>query len=63
MLLCLHHNINLNTEEKWTKMLKINKVKNISFPNLTQMLKYIFCLPGTSVQVEKVFFYCLCIAN
>ena len=46
---------NLHCEEKWIQLFKNFKDQNISIPNLSRVMEYIFCLPGTSTPVERVF--------
>jgi hypothetical protein len=46
---------NLSCEEKWIQLLSHFNDQNISVPNLGRVVDYIFCLPGTSATVERVF--------
>ena len=42
-------------EEKWVKVFCHFKHQNISVGNLRKVMKYIFCLPGTSTFAERTF--------
>jgi hypothetical protein len=45
----------LSCKEKWIQLFNHFKDQNISVPNLGRVLEYIFCLPGASASVERVF--------
>jgi hypothetical protein len=45
----------LSCKEKWIQLFNHFKDQNISVPNLGRVVEYIFCLPGTSAPVERVF--------
>ncbi|GBM94762.1 hypothetical protein AVEN_14298-1 [Araneus ventricosus] len=41
--------------EKWLRLFGHFKENHIAAPNLTKIVEYAFCLPGTSAPVETVF--------
>lgn len=43
------------SEDKWVELFRSFKQQNISVTNLGFLIEYIFCLPGTSAPVERVF--------
>ncbi|GBO41411.1 hypothetical protein AVEN_244690-1 [Araneus ventricosus] len=45
----------ISSEEKWLMLFGHFKENYIAAPNLIKMVKYAFCLPGTSKPVERVF--------
>ncbi|GBM21223.1 hypothetical protein AVEN_265822-1 [Araneus ventricosus] len=45
----------ISSEEKWLRLFGHFKENHIAAPNLIKIVKYAFCLPGTSAPVEKVF--------
>jgi len=47
--------IKILSEEKWVHIFCNFKEKMMSIPNLKLILQYIFCLPGTSTRVIKIF--------
>ncbi|GBN00285.1 hypothetical protein AVEN_141830-1 [Araneus ventricosus] len=47
----------ISSEEKWLRLFGHFKKNHISAPNLIKMVKYAFCLSGTSASVERVFFF------
>lgn len=44
-----------SSEEKWMELLSSFKQQNIAMSNLGMVVEYVFCLPGTSAPVERVF--------
>lgn len=45
----------ISSEEKWLRLFAHFKNKHITVINLTKIVEYAFCLPGTSAPVERVF--------
>ncbi|GBL67895.1 hypothetical protein AVEN_199502-1 [Araneus ventricosus] len=43
------------SEEKWLRLFGHFKENHIAAPNLIKIVKFAFCLPGTSAPVERVF--------
>lgn len=46
---------NTSSEEKWIQLFKHFSDKNISLNNLQKIVEFIFCLPGTSAPIERLF--------
>lgn len=46
---------NLNCQDKWVQLFRHFKNRNISVDNLSRVVEYIFCLPGSSAPVERAF--------
>lgn len=44
-----------SSEEKWIQLFKNFSDKNISINNLQKIVEFIFCLPGTSASIERLF--------
>ncbi|GBM98839.1 hypothetical protein AVEN_188101-1 [Araneus ventricosus] len=44
----------ISVEEKWLRLFGHFKENHIAAPNLIKIVKYAFCLPGTSAPVERV---------
>ena len=42
-------------DQKWVQIFKKSEEKDIGIPNFQKLIKFIFCLPGTSAPVEKIF--------
>ncbi|GBM58665.1 hypothetical protein AVEN_245129-1, partial [Araneus ventricosus] len=47
----------ISREEKWLRLFGHFKENHIAAPNLIKIVKYAFCLPGTSAPIERVFFF------
>jgi len=47
--------IKVTSEEKWVQLFCHFKEKDILAPNIKLILQYIFCMPGTSAPVERIF--------
>lgn len=44
-----------STEERWVEIFKHFDAQNVPFRELSQIIEYILCLPGTSAPVERIF--------
>ena len=42
-------------KQKWVQIFKKFEEKDIRIPNFQKLIEFIFCLPGTSVPVERIF--------
>ncbi|GBM29679.1 hypothetical protein AVEN_203590-1 [Araneus ventricosus] len=45
----------ISSEEKWLRLFGHFKENHLATSNLIKIVKYAFCLPGTSAPVERVF--------
>ena len=48
-------NTTISYEQKWTQLLQAFKDQDISISNFQKLVKFVFCLPGTSALVERIF--------
>ena len=48
-------NTTISYEQKWTQLLQAFKDKDIPISNFQKLVEFVFCLPGTSAPVEKMF--------
>ena len=46
---------NASLEQKWVEMFKEFEKKRIQVSNFQKLVEFIFCLPGTSAPVERIF--------
>jgi len=46
---------NASLEQKWVEMFKKFEKKRIRVSNFQKLVEFIFCLPGTSASVERIF--------
>lgn len=44
-----------STEERWVEIFKHFDAHHVSFTELSKIVEYILCLPGTSAPVERIF--------
>ena len=45
----------ISYEQKWTQLLQNFKDKDIPISNFQKLVEFVFCLPGTSAPVERIF--------
>ena len=48
-------NTTISYEQKWTQLLQAFKDKDIPISNFQKLVEFVFCLPGTSAPVERIF--------
>ena len=48
-------NTPISYEQKWTQLFQAFKDKDIPIPNFQKLVEFVFCLPGTSAPVERIF--------
>ena len=48
-------NTTISYEQKWTQLLPAFKDKDIPISNFQKLVEFVFCLPGTSAPVERIF--------
>ena len=45
----------MKSDERWIEVFKMCNIQENSIPNLSKLVEFRFCLPGTSTEVERIF--------
>ena len=45
----------MKSDERWIEVFKMCNIQENSIPNLSKLVEFGFCLPGTSTEIERLF--------